>query len=335
MAKLVFAAGVSHTPMLVLPVEDWRERAQADRENDELNLSDGRRLTYAALLDEIGPKYSSDIVDAVLREKHRACMAALDRLASDIARAQLDVMIIVGDDQAELFSPAIQPALTIFHGACIRMSTRYANAKLPRWLQNVAEGYYMNEAHEIAGHSAIALGLINGLIERHVDVAASDSVPDPARAGFGHAFGFVVKRLFADKALPVVPMLLNTYYPPNVPTAARCHDIGKTLRRAIGNLPGDSRIGLIASGGLSHFVVDAELDRHVLRGCHRGGGHLLRNLPRGALQSGSSEILNWVVVAGAVEERDVAWMEYQPLRRTDPGTGVGAAFVVWNAEEDL
>ena len=59
---------------------------------------------------------------------------------------------------------------------------------------------------------------------------------------------------------------------------------------------------------------------------------LLRTLPAGALNSGSSEILNWVMAAGAVDHLPLKWLEYEPLYRTPAGTGVGAAFGVWSRD---
>ena len=129
--------------------------------------------------------------------------------------------------------------------------------------------------------------------------------------------------------VPVIPILLNTYYPPNVPTAARCHDIGRALREAIAASPTACRVAVIASGGLSHFIVDEALDARVIAGFAPDHAHLLRDLPRGALMSGSSEILNWVLTAGAVDHLPLDWIDYVPLRRTPAGTGVGAAFAVW------
>jgi OH-DDVA oxygenase len=47
------------------------------------------------------------------------------------------------------------------------------------------------------------------------------------------------------------------------------------------------------------------------------------------LNSGSSEILNWVLAAGAMGPLPLSWCEYQPVYRTPAGTGVGVAFAVW------
>ena len=94
-----------------------------------------------------------------------------------------------------------------------------------------------------------------------------------------------------------------------------------------------ARVGIVASGGLSHFVVDETLDRRVLQGLG-GDSELLVTLPRGALHAGSSEILNWILVAGAVGARPLRWSDYQPIYRTPAGTGVGVGFAVWDIADE-
>ena len=68
-----------------------------------------------------------------------------------------------------------------------------------------------------------------------------------------------------DLPPPTVPIILNTFYPPNQPTAARCVAFGKVLGRAIKNWKDEARVAVIASGGLSHFVIDEALDKLILR----------------------------------------------------------------------
>jgi hypothetical protein len=85
------------------------------------------------------------------------------------------------------------------------------------------------------------------------------------------------------------------------------------------NNPALRPLAVMASGGLSHFVVDEDLDRRVIEGFETGRSALLRTLPVAALNSGSSEIRNWIVVAGAIEGMERRWLEYQPLYRTPAG----------------
>ncbi len=332
MAEIVFGAGTSHTPLLTLPADDWPHRAAADLNNARLNLSDGRWVSYDDLLAEVGPRYADEARPEVLRKKEQRCQDALDRLKAEIAGRHLDVMIIVGDDQSELFGPENMPVFSVFYGDTIVTYDRWAGESLPTWVRSMGRGYAMDSVRSFPGKADFARDLIGSLMRRHIDVSSSNEIADPHEAGFGHAIGFVVHRLLGDPPLPAVPILLNTYYPPNVPTAARAHDMGRALREAVREHPSDLRVGIIASGGLSHFVVDEALDRRVIEGFQPDKSHLLRELPAGSLNSGSSEILNWILTAGACDHLPLKWLEYEALYRTPAGTGVGSAFGVWTRD---
>lgn len=333
MAKIVLGIGTSHTPLFTLDSTEWRHRADADYANLKLNTSDGRWLNYAQLLEEIGPVYAEAARAEELERKAAACDAAMDRLADALEAAKPDVVVIVGDDQAELFGPANQPAFAIFHNDELVTSDAFGHESSPDWVRKMGRGYLMDANHTIPGSAAFALTLIEGLVGKGVDVASVAHVEEGSKLGLGHAFGFVVKRLFR-KPLPIVPVLLNTYYAPNVPSASRCYDIGVALGEVIAADKSDLRVAIIASGGLSHFVVDEELDRRVIDALVRRDEAVLRSLPRGALNSGSSEILNWVMTAGAMGSLAVQSHEYLPLYRTPAGTGVGAGFVIWSDTPD-
>jgi hypothetical protein len=331
MAEVVLGIGASHTPLLTLTVEQWQHRAAADYANKELNLSDGRLVTYEEVLEELGPRCADVITPEILSAKEKACATALDRLADELERASPDVVVIVGDDHHELFTSANQPAVSIYHGADMLTSDQFGDEGAPPWVHEMGRGYLMDSQHRLAGAPEFALALIRGLVDEHFDVGACSHIEARGHAGLGHAYGFIVQRLFRGRTVPIVPVLLNTYYGPNVPTASRCHDLGLAIHRVIRTMPGDERVAVVGSGGLSHFVVDEELDLRVLDAIRTGDHTSLRSIPRGALNSGSSEILNWIVAAGAVGHLPLAWSTYQPLFRTPAGTGVGAGFAAWRA----
>lgn len=50
---------------------------------------------------------------------------------------------------------------------------------------------------------------------------------------------------------------------PNTPTPARCVSLRAAIAKAVDLHPGDLRVGLVASGGLRHFVIDEQLNRRV------------------------------------------------------------------------
>ena len=124
--------------------------------------------------------------------------------------------------------------------------------------------------------------------------------------------------------------MLNTYYPPNQPTPKRCYDLGRAIREAIEAWPTAARVGSLASGGLSHFVVDEELDQMALEGMKEKSVAKLGSLPREKMNSGNSEIRNWIVVAGATAQFDMDLVDYVPCYRSPAGTGCAMGFAKWS-----
>ena len=63
----------------------------------------------------------------------------------------------------------------------------------------------------------------------------------------------------------MVPVIINTYFPPNTPTPRRCYNLGAAVKACIDEFPSDMRVAVVGSGGLSHMVVEEELDRLIVR----------------------------------------------------------------------
>ena len=137
----------------------------------------------------------------------------------------------------------------------------------------------MDAHHEFACDGEFARELIEHLAENAIDIGACAKVSDPETHGFGHAYGFVVTRLMAKLDARIVPVLLNTYYPPNQPTPARCYAIGRAIRFAINASKLNRRVAVVASGGLSHFVTNEELDHRVIDALKTGDPTDLCRLP--------------------------------------------------------
>jgi hypothetical protein len=331
MAKIVLGIGASHSPLLTFSAKRWMERADDDRRNQTLALSDGRTLSYDELLAERGPVFAEFAQEPHLVAQAERAQAALDRLAAAIRDAAPDVMLIIGDDQEEFYAHGNQPSFAVFYGEEIVM--RPLGEILPnpsRWMQEAISGYGMETDNRYPAAPHFAERLIDSLMDRSVDLAVASKVADPRAAAFGHAYGFIVRRLMPERSIPVVPLFLNTYYPPNVIRPKRCFEIGQLIAHAVDAMPGDTRVAVVASGGLSHFVTDETLDRGVLQALQSGDEAGLTSLPMAALRTGSSEILCWVMAAGAFHDLGHAWSDYVPVYRTPAGTGIGLAFGIWN-----
>ncbi len=328
MARLVAAFGSSHSIMLTSTRENWQHDFEAaDRRNAHFFDRSGQHLTYDQLL-ELAPADSAAMVTPdKMAERYDVAQAAIAELRQRIRAAQLDVLFIVGDDQTELFRLSNMPALAIFYGNTIR-NTAAQQAPDDTWVKRARMRRHEPDGdREYPVHAGLAEWLIRQLSDREFDVAAMQSL-EPGQYE-GHAFQFVHRRYLDGFDLPVVPVIVNTFDPPNQPTPRRCVRLGEHLRELIAEWPEDIRVGVIASGGLSHFVVDEDLDHGVIEAIRRKDTDWLARLDPEQLKAGSSEIRNWLVVAAMARDLDLDWVSYTPGYRTPALSGTGLCFAAW------
>jgi 3-O-methylgallate 3,4-dioxygenase len=328
MAQLVLGIGTSHTPMLNAPPEDWPRFYERDSKRTNLLDTGGRLTSYEEQLKHAPAGITAEITPERMQARHRAVEGAMARLGDFLREARLDTLIVVGDDQDELYHPDNMPGMLIYYGETIPNVPLGADFKGPEWARRAtARWYEEKEPRDYPVDASLARHLIDALIDREFDIAASAATPKGE--GEGHAIGFVHKRIMKE-IVPIVPVCINTYYPPNQPTPRRCYKLGQAIRAAVESYPGDKRVGIVGSGGLSHFVVDEALDRGFIDMMRRNDAGAIQALPREKLNSGSSEIRNWICVAGAVEHLSLEWSLYEPGYRTPAGTGTGLGFAFWS-----
>jgi 3-O-methylgallate 3,4-dioxygenase len=329
MAQLVAAFGSSHSIMLVSQREDWQHGFRAiDPKNVHYYDKQGHKTDYEALLAAAPAGADAMVTPEKMGERYDAAEAAMDQLSQRIQDARLDVLLIVGDDQTELFRTTNNPAFAIYFGETIRNTAREPASPSDNWVKSARMWRHEPEVdRDYPVQSDLAEWLIRQLCDRDFDIAAMDGLE---RGQFeGHAFQFIHRRLLKELELPVIPVILNTFDPPNQPTPRRCVALGAALRELIAAWPQDLRVGVIASGGLSHFVVDEALDQKVITAIRHKDSATLAALDPKQLQAGSSEIRNWLVVGEMARDLDFEWIEYVPGYRSPALTGTGLAFAAW------
>ena len=329
MAQLVAAFGSSHSIMLVSQREDWQHHFKLiDPTNVHYYDKQGNKTDYAALLAAAPPGSEAMVTPQRMSERYDAAEAAMDQLHERIKAARLDLLLIVGDDQTELFHTSNNPAIAIYYGPTIRNTAREPASPSDSWVKSARMWRHEPEQdRDYPVKHDLAEWLIRQLCERDFDITAMDGLT-PGQFE-GHAFQFVHRRLLKDHELPVIPVILNTFDPPNQPTPRRCVALGAALRELIAAWPEDLRVGVIASGGLSQFVGDEALDLQVLDAIRNKDSAALAALDPKLLQAGSSEIRNWLVVGELARDLDLDWVEYLPGYRTPALTGTGLAFAAW------
>ena len=335
MARLAAAFASSHSVMLAAELEDWLHGFRQSDLRMRYYDREGKPRSYADVLAGAPPNIGDLISERAITGRFNDVQEAMKRLRTEIASAKLDALVIVGDDQHELFHDRHMPSIGIYYGESIRNASR-SNAKKSNWPEEWYNRAQMRRFEEDGNvdypcHRPLALRLIEGLIEREFDVSAVAGLGDDQHEG--HAYSFVHRwYLKGDGArmLPVVPIFLNTYNPPNPPLPKRCVRLGKALKELIESYPEDLRVGLVASGGLSHFVVEEDLDRPIIEALRKKDLDFLARLDPRRLKAGSSEIRNWIVVASAATDLELTWISYTPSYRTPAGTGIGLAFARWS-----
>ena len=325
MAQIVLGLGTSHTPMLLVDAADLPQYEENDRRLPLLDF-DGAPIGFDALLAVAADRHCRAVTPAQLSARHAAARCAISGLSDALTSAALDALIVIGDDQKEMLRDDHPPALLIYDRPTIRGQRPPHAPGRPAWVLRGLDRYYPADGpRDYPVAQALGRHLRAHLKSQGFAVAAfeSDGVP------MGHAFAFVYSQVMRGAPIPIVPVLLNALYPPDQPTPERCGEIGEAIARAVAVFPGDARVGVVASGGLSHFVVDERLDREVVRALTEGDVAALAGLPLHKLNSGNAEIRNWICAAGALRSLRTERIEYFPGYRTRAGTGTGLCFAIW------
>ena len=336
MAQIALGIGTSHAPQLSTPPADWNQRAGADRRNQALAFRGGD-YTYAELSQLRGAAFAGRM--RARRCRPNGTAAAGQRSASSDASSAtpaIDVLVVVSSDHKEVFGDELLPQFAVYWGEAMQHEpfTQEHLDAMPPGLAIAEVANVPAESTTRPAHSELALQLIRQVSEAGFDPGASQRLPAGryGHHGIPHGWGFVLQQILGGEAVvPVVPVFVNTFWEPNPPSARRCYDFGVALGAAIRSVPQDIRIGLVASGGLSHFVIDEELDRSFLKALVDKDAGFMAGLQTSLLRSGTSELRNWIVVSGAVAETTLSAqvVDYLPCYRSEAGTGCGMAFVVW------
>ncbi len=322
----------SHTPQLSTSAAHWSRHAARDERNSRLLGADGEFHTYDELLERADPAVRDQLGRDVWADKFDRAQAAVEELARRLAGARPDVVVIVGDDQNELFGAEGIPAIGLFTGDHL-MDLPPDDAELAKIPEDIHAALWSHHAAEPDAYqvaSTLSRHLAAALAGAEFDLTLMARQPDGR--SLGHAFTFVRRRLRLAPEVPIVPILLNTYYPPNVPSPRRCWRLGQALRTGIESWAGAARVAVFASGGLSHFVVLEELDRKVLAGLAAGDGATFDGIAPRMMRSGTSETLNWITAGGALSELCLHLIDYVPAYRSPAGTGCGMAFASWGPD---
>ena len=171
------------------------------------------------------------------------------------------------------------------------------------------EGWGLPTFPPYRGHPAFSWHLIESLVEAEFDIASCQEM------AVDHAF-INPMRLFwpglNPPPIPVVPVSVNTVQYP-LPKPSRCYAFGRALGAAIEAWPGDEKVVVIGTGGMSHQLdgqragfINRQFDQLCLEKLVDEPEFLARfsiqELVREAGAQGA-EIILWLIARAALGER--------------------------------
>lgn len=150
-----------------------------------------------------------------------------------MAEADPDVCIVVYNDHASAFSLELIPTFAL------GVAPRFPPAD---------EGYGPRGVPTAEGHPELAWHLAESLILDEFDITIANEMPIdhgctvPLSVAYGQPDPWPCK---------IVPLAVNVIQYP-APTGNRCHALGQAIRRAVDAFPGDERVVIFGTGGMSH-----------------------------------------------------------------------------------
>jgi hypothetical protein len=320
-AEIVFGMAIPHSGMLGKPGSTWLDDGERDKRNPHL-IYQNERWDYADLVEHRKAENFAQYLTLEEREaRYKQCRVAIHAMRKAYEAANVDVVVIIGKDQKEMFTE-ISPAFAIYSGAQIHNGPPQRTIFAP------------DHAVTYDGDPDLAKHLLASLQDGGFDM--TDLIKWPANVWMGgtpivpHSFGFVYQQIMdGEFPAPSVPVFLNTFFAPTQPSMRRAIEFGKALTAAIQSWDSDKRVAVIASGGLSHFVVDEDFDRKIIDLLAKGDLEGLAGVDNRSYQSGNSEIKLYAPVAVAMAHAQMTLVDYIPCYRTEAGTGEGMGFMYW------
>ncbi len=251
--------------------------------------------------------------DAADEPVRNALAAAFEALGAAIRRARPDALVIVSPDHWVNFFIDNYPSV------CIGVGATHLGPPEP-WM-----GAFPHK--ELCGHPDFGA---------HLAAAAMSAGFEPSlshRLKLDHGFCIPLWKAGLDALPAIVPLIVNSIEPP-LPSFRRCYAWGRLIAQAAASYPGELRVAVLGTGGLSHSIgeptmgrVDEAFDRACIeRFAHASPDALCEFLEAEAPASGngSAEIRNWMVAHGAAGGRGFALLHYRAIPQWYVGAGIAS-----------
>ncbi|MDG2262662.1 MAG: class III extradiol dioxygenase subunit beta [Actinomycetota bacterium] len=223
-----------------------------------------------------------------------------------------DVCLVVYNDHASAFSLELIPTFAL------GVAAQFAPAD---------EGYGPRQVPAADGHPELAWHLAESLILDHFDMTIVNEMT------IDHGCTVPLSVVYGQpEAWPckLIPLCVNVIQYP-APTGQRCYDLGGAIRRALDSWPGNERVAILGTGGMSHQLqgeraglINAEFDVAFLdRIVDDPAGQAAVEHHEYLREAGSEgiELVMWMVMRGALDAnvREVYRAHHIPTSNTSNG----------------
>ncbi|WP_020134938.1 3-carboxyethylcatechol 2,3-dioxygenase [Streptomyces sp. 351MFTsu5.1] len=153
---------------------------------------------------------------------------ALGAARDELARTGADTVVLIGSNHFRGFWLDLIPPFTLGVGEC------------------VASG----ESGTPKGPQPVDVPLARHIADSLVESGRFDPAFS-ARLQIDHGQTHAIQYLLDGLGVEIVPLVVNVFAHP-LPTLERCAELGHAIREAVLAFPGDRRVAVVGSGGLSH-----------------------------------------------------------------------------------
>ncbi len=314
MATVVLGVGSSHGPTMHTEPDHWLRLGVEDRQDP--------RFDFTAL--KPGPAIENELAPERLQERYDRCQRAIGLVSQALRDAAPDTVIVLSNPHGGVDQDRMQPTFGIYLDDPPPVTTRYPRQRA----LTVSDPAERREGPPYPTDGSLARHLMQYLVDDGFDLACAFQ----SRPGANLDEAFTLLQRIYDPAASVayVPFAISRYLP-NQATPRRCYQLGNALRRAVEAWDVDRRVVIMASGGLSHQIIDEALDRSVIDALVSSDSEALCSVSRERLNGapGTPEIANWIACAGSMEPRAMTLVDYIPCYRSAVGTGQGVTFGIW------
>lgn len=160
---------------------------------------------------------------------------ASKKLGQSLKDAKPDVLIAILDDHFENLFRNNMPSIAV--GVAESHS-----GPADQWL----EALRYEKKVDFPGAPDLAEELLKSLVEDEFDCSRTGSLE------YGNNLMVPWKLMDSGLTCPIVPIFINVFTPPLI-SCGRAYKLGEAIRNAVTKMPPDLRVGLITTGGLSHW----------------------------------------------------------------------------------